>query len=201
MSRLPVVGADDNTWGTILNDFLAVEHNADGTLKTSGSLASTEKTANKGQANGYASLDGAAKLPTAQLPLHASTHAPGGSDPITPRLMLPTFTKNGVLFVDTGTLRLPIDATYTIVGVRLMVGTAPVGSSIILDVNKNGTTIFTTQANRPTIAAGANAGGPGTTPNVTSLAAGDYITVDIDQVGSTTAGSDLTVSIIVDRNS
>ena len=32
---------------------------------------------------------------------------------------------------------------------------APAGSSIILDVNKGGTTIFTTQANRPTIAAAA----------------------------------------------
>ena len=33
MSRLPTVGGDDNTWGNILNDFLGVEHNADGTLK------------------------------------------------------------------------------------------------------------------------------------------------------------------------
>lgn len=40
MSRLPIPGQDDGTWGTILNDFLSVEHNADGTLKSSGSLAS-----------------------------------------------------------------------------------------------------------------------------------------------------------------
>jgi len=33
MSRLPTVGSDDGTWGTILNDFLSVSHNADGTLK------------------------------------------------------------------------------------------------------------------------------------------------------------------------
>lgn len=39
MSRLPTPGADDNTWGDVLNDFLRVEHNADGTLKASGSLA------------------------------------------------------------------------------------------------------------------------------------------------------------------
>ena len=30
--RLPISGQDDGTWGTILNDFLSVEHNADGTL-------------------------------------------------------------------------------------------------------------------------------------------------------------------------
>lgn len=32
-SRLPTPGADDGTWGDVLNDFLEVEHNADGTLK------------------------------------------------------------------------------------------------------------------------------------------------------------------------
>jgi hypothetical protein len=39
MTRLPVSGSDDGTWGVILNDFLGVEHNADGTLKSGGSLA------------------------------------------------------------------------------------------------------------------------------------------------------------------
>ena len=33
MSRLPTPGGDNNTWGEVLNDFLAVEHNADGSLK------------------------------------------------------------------------------------------------------------------------------------------------------------------------
>ena len=31
--RLPQVGADDNTWGEVLNEFLEVSHNSDGTLK------------------------------------------------------------------------------------------------------------------------------------------------------------------------
>jgi hypothetical protein len=39
MARLPVPGSDDSTWGQILNNFLDVEHNPDGTLKASGSLA------------------------------------------------------------------------------------------------------------------------------------------------------------------
>jgi len=38
MARLPIPGSDDGTWGTLLNAFLAVEHNSDGTLKDSGSL-------------------------------------------------------------------------------------------------------------------------------------------------------------------
>jgi hypothetical protein len=33
MTRLPVVAGDSNAWGTILNAFLGVAHNADGTLK------------------------------------------------------------------------------------------------------------------------------------------------------------------------
>lgn len=114
-------------------------------------------------------------------------------------LSLTSFFKTGTLTTTTGTNRLPIDGTYTIVGTRLMVNTAPTGANIIVDIKKNGTTIYTTQANRPTIAAGQYAGGPGATPDVTALAAGDYLTVDIMQVGSTVAGSDLTVSVIVSK--
>ncbi|HLP86816.1 MAG TPA: hypothetical protein VK153_03005 [Candidatus Paceibacterota bacterium] len=33
MSRLPIVGEDNNTWGTVLNEYLSVEHNEDGTQK------------------------------------------------------------------------------------------------------------------------------------------------------------------------
>jgi hypothetical protein len=40
MARLPNPGSDDGTWGNILNDFLVVAHNADGTLQNTGVLAS-----------------------------------------------------------------------------------------------------------------------------------------------------------------
>jgi hypothetical protein len=33
--RLPIPGSDDNTWGQLLNGFLNIAHNSDGTLKTS----------------------------------------------------------------------------------------------------------------------------------------------------------------------
>lgn len=33
MARLPQVGQDNNTWGEVLNEYLSVSHNADGTLK------------------------------------------------------------------------------------------------------------------------------------------------------------------------
>lgn len=33
MSTLPTVGGDSNSWGTVLNNFLLVSHNPDGSLK------------------------------------------------------------------------------------------------------------------------------------------------------------------------
>ena len=74
-------------------------------------------------------------------------------------------------------------------------GTAPTGQAILVDVNKNGVTLFTTQANRPTIAAAAFQDVSEAVPDVTAIAAGDYLTVDIDQVGSAVLGADLTVNI------
>jgi len=57
------------------------------------------------------------------------------------------------------------------------------GGGLIVDVNKNGSSIYTTQANRPTVPAGA---GTGTVKNVgfntgTVIADGEYITADVDQ--------------------
>jgi hypothetical protein len=207
VSRLPIPGSDDGTWGNILNDYLSVSLDTDGTIKAGAlsgkanvsDLAAKEDKANKGAASGYAPLDGSSLLPLANLPHHASTHAPNGADPIQPALMLPAFTAGGAISVTTGTIRLPIDSTYTVTGVRLMVGTAPSGASIIVDILKNSATIFTTSGNRPTIAAGANAGGPGAVPDIPGLVAGDYLTVNIAQVGSTTPGSDLVVSILARR--
>jgi hypothetical protein len=39
MARLPKPGSDAGTWGTVLNDFLSVEHNPDGTLNRSGTIS------------------------------------------------------------------------------------------------------------------------------------------------------------------
>lgn len=79
--------------------------------------------------------------------------------------------------------------------VRATVGTAPTGASIIVDVNIGGSTAFTTQANRPTIAAAATTSGKVTNMNVVAVPAGGYITVDLDQIGSTVAGSNLAVEV------
>jgi hypothetical protein len=88
----------------------------------------------------------------------------------------------------------------TIIGAWVSVGVVPTDAAILVDVNVNGTTIYTTQGNRPTVAAGTNGGAISATPDVTALAVGDYLTVDIDQIGSTIAGGQMTVGIVVAQN-
>lgn len=90
------------------------------------------------------------------------------------------------------TNKLIVDKSYTINKVYAYATTAPTGSALIFDINVNGTTIWSTQANRIQIAAGANYGTQNTF-NTTNLIEGDIINVDIDQIGSTIAGSDITV--------
>lgn len=111
------------------------------------------------------------------------------------------FSELGVLATKTGTVRWYPPVNITIVDVAAMVGVAPTGATILVDVNNSGTTIFTTQSLRPTIAISGFHDESGT-PNgdVTLVANTDYITVDIDQVGSTIAGEDLVVQIRYTRD-
>jgi hypothetical protein len=101
----------------------------------------------------------------------------------------------------TGTDKAPTlvaPCALTIVKVKVVVKTAPTGAPLIVDVNKNATTIFTTQGGRPIIAIGDTTN-DSDTPDVTALAEGDKLTVDIDQIGSTVAGADLTVEVVCNQ--
>jgi hypothetical protein len=49
MARLPVPGSDGGTWGELLNEFLDVEHNTDGTLKRGADITNALNTANSAQ--------------------------------------------------------------------------------------------------------------------------------------------------------
>lgn len=85
-----------------------------------------------------------------------------------------------------------------IVDVIIDAETAPAGSSSIYDVNINGTTIYTTQGNRPTLAADdtgyySESG----EPEVTALRVGDILSYDCDQIGSGTAATRVKVCIVV----
>lgn len=119
-----------------------------------------------------------------------------GAAPVVPNPdLVATFAQPGVLNTGLGSSRFRMPFAGSIVSAVASVGTAPTGQALKCDINKNGTTIFTTQANRPTINAASSVSSV-STPDVTAFVAGDFLTVDIDQVGSGTAGSDLTVQVI-----
>ncbi|MDD5102822.1 MAG: hypothetical protein PHX93_00305 [Candidatus Peribacteraceae bacterium] len=79
---------------------------------------------------------------------------------------------------------------FTCTDVDLRVDTAPVGTDLIVDINKDGGTIFST---RPQITDSQTSEAGTHAFSTTDLPAGSAITLDIDQVGGGTAGSDLTV--------
>lgn len=104
------------------------------------------------------------------------------------------FTVPGTLSVGSGRARFYIPGPITLDNVRVSVGTAPTGSSIIVDVNKNGTTVFSQQGSRPQIFPNQTVVAT-STPNITEFTTGDYISVDVDQIGSLNPGGDLSVQI------
>lgn len=106
-----------------------------------------------------------------------------------------SYSVNGTLGVDTDIYPIISGLAMTVKEILISVETAPTGADLIIDINKNGTTMYTTQANRPTIPAGSTTATV-SLPNIISIAKGDKITIDIDQVGSTNAGENLSLTII-----
>lgn len=95
----------------------------------------------------------------------------------------------------TAQLCVPVDTTITKAFINAKI--APSGDSLILDINKNGTSIWaTTQANRLQLPASGVASTQ-TSFDTTTLSASDVLTIDIDQVGSTYAGQDVTVTLLM----
>ena len=84
--------------------------------------------------------------------------------------------------------------------IRFSVTEAPTGADIILEVSKNGTSIFT-GTNYPTIDAGTKTTNVSASPQIVSgasldFAVGDELKVGITQVGSTVAGVGLKASMV-----
>jgi len=92
------------------------------------------------------------------------------------------------------TFRMPY--AFTLTGVRASVSTAPAGSVITVDINEAGTSILSTKI---TIDAGEKTSTTAATAPVISdsaLADDAEITIDIDTIGSSTAGTGLKVTLI-----
>ena len=86
------------------------------------------------------------------------------------------------------------DKPYHVIGQELSVGTAGTTNNTTIDLNKNGTTMFTTKPTLATTVAFATT--PFTADTATALALGDKVTLDIDAVQSVNA-QDLYADLIV----
>lgn len=127
-----------------------------------------------------------------------STFVPSSHDHDNPTQSLIVACSDETTALTTGnakaTFRMPY--AFTLTAVRASVTTAPVGSTLTVDINEAGSTILSTKI---TIDASEKTSTTAATPPVisdTSLADDAQMTVDIDQVGSSTAGAGLKVTLI-----
>lgn len=74
MARLPVPGGDDGNWGEILNNFLRIEHNSDGTQKTLSLKKGGTGATNAQQARANLGIK-------SSIPIYIQHKNPGGSGP------------------------------------------------------------------------------------------------------------------------
>lgn len=110
----------------------------------------------------------------------------GGVGGWTPELILAGYARVAANVAPPG-LRVPVACTLT--DVFLRAGTAPTGASLILLVKVNGSTAATL-----TLAASSTS--TSSTGLSVALAAGDIVTFDYTQVGSTVAGADVAVQLV-----
>ncbi|OGJ56681.1 hypothetical protein A3D88_02795 [Candidatus Peribacteria bacterium RIFCSPHIGHO2_02_FULL_52_16] len=89
------------------------------------------------------------------------------------------------------TFILPYAFTANDVEIKGVVG--PTGAALIIDINEEGTTIFST---RPQISDGAETEAGTHAFSDTSLAKGSEIHLDVDQIGSSRAGSGITIMLM-----
>lgn len=149
-----------------------------------------------------ANIDASAAIEESKISFNTSTgHDHDGTDSkAIPKALV--FTVTGT--ITTGTSVAPVllsTGALTISKAYANVKTAPTGQALKVDIDKstdngsNWTSIWnTTPANRLEIAA-ASTSGTETSFDTTSLAEGNLLRLNIDQVGSTVAGADLTVTI------
>lgn len=88
-------------------------------------------------------------------------------------------------------------------GVKLSVGTAPTGAALVVDVKINGTSVYTSAGDRASVAISALANDPLTngvptkTGDAIVVLPGQYVTAEVTVIGSTVAGADLSVEVLI----
>ena len=96
----------------------------------------------------------------------------------------------GTLTLMTGTARWYPTQNIQLISVQSHVNTPPVGANILISIKKNGVVIISGVSIIPSTNSSS------IVSDSTLATIGDYLTVDITQIGSSTPGSDLTVQIL-----
>ena len=99
------------------------------------------------------------------------------------------------LTVGTGKVTFRCPFAFYVTGVSASVTTAPVGSTIICDINEAGSTILSTKLSIDASEKTSTSAASAAVISDASIAADAEITVDIDQIGSSTAGAGLKVKL------
>ena len=88
---------------------------------------------------------------------------------------------------------------FTLTDVRASVNTAPTGSTLIVDINENGTSVLSTKLSIDASEKTSTTAATAAVISDSDIANDAEITIDIDQVGSTIAGKGLKVVLIGTR--
>ncbi len=99
------------------------------------------------------------------------------------------------LTAGTGKVTFRCPFAFYVTGVSASVTTAPVGSTIICDINEAGSTILSTKLSIDASEKTSTSAASAAVISDASIAADAEITVDIDQIGSSTAGAGLKVKL------
>lgn len=114
----------------------------------------------------------------------------------TESIILACSDESSALTTGTSKLTFRMPYAFTLSAVRASVATAPTGSTIIIDINESGASVLSTRlsidASEKTSVTAASAA----VISDNALADDSEITIDIDQVGSATAGAGLKVALI-----
>lgn len=102
----------------------------------------------------------------------------------------------------TGTAKISFHMPFamTLTSVKAEVTTAPTGSTLIVDINESGSTILSTKLSIDASETDSTTAASAAVISDTTLANNALMTVDIDQVGATIAGTGLKIYLIGKRS-
>ncbi|MBI3331947.1 hypothetical protein HYZ99_03230 [Candidatus Peregrinibacteria bacterium] len=164
-------------------------------LRVSGNISGSLIKANNFMSSGaIAFTSGGTLSRTAQGTSGQIILSQGLSAPVwkTPTSSMVWFFEGGLFVTATGGAVVTMPYGITLGTGSLRVNVAPTGAAIIVDVFKDGTSIYST---KPQIAVSAKTSAKTGIFSTTALTEGSVIRFSIDQVGSTIAGSGLTIML------